>query len=77
MLGWVGLGWVGLGWTVFGWDVLSWTGLGWVLLGWVGLGWVLLVIGVYRHYQILFGYIVTTRFNGRENTDSYTFSVLN
>jgi hypothetical protein len=58
---------------------MGWVGLGWILLGWVGFCWVLLdwVIGVYHHYQILFGYFVTTRFNGRENTDSYTFSVLN
>jgi hypothetical protein len=63
-MGWVGLGFVGMGWVGLG-----FVGMGWVLLDWV--------IGVYHHYQILFGYIVTTRFNGRENTDSYTFSVLN
>jgi hypothetical protein len=40
--------------------VLGWVGLGWILLGWVGFCWVLLdwVIGVYHHYQILFGYFV-------------------
>ena len=62
MLGWVGLCLVG-----FCWDGLDWAGLGFAGLSY----WCLSSLSDFC------GSIVTTRFNGRENTDSYTFSVLN